>query len=201
MEETAWCPDCQKSVPVNTIKTVPDDKGNVEVIKLCGECQLTLSKVKKSGETQQLTPEDQGRNKTELTEEDTCVFGVILGNFNTVLLYKNKKESKEWGIKPEGWGRPGGVKKPGETEVEALFREVEEETGFWVEVEQETRHAERKGNHLDVSFICHVYGGKQKSRCNWFPLDSLPRSTYHSHRDVILLLARKQEESLKGGRK
>lgn len=127
----------------------------------------------------------------ESTEKPVCVFGVTPGDFNTVLLKKNPEEEKEWGKKPGGWGRPGGTKKPGETEEEALEREYREETGFYIEVRPETRYAEEKENVIDVTFICYVYGGKQKNGCNWFPLDKLPKSIYSSHRRIILLMAEK----------
>lgn len=127
-------------------------------------------------------------------EKDVCVFAVIPGDFNTIYLVKNPEEPKEWGMKPEGWGRPGGTKKSGETEVEAVEREVREEAGFLVEVRSGTRHEKDKGNHIDVSYMCRIIGGKQKSRCQRFPLDVLPKKMYPFHRRMILLMTGKQEK-------
>ncbi|MFK4185133.1 NUDIX hydrolase [Streptomyces sparsogenes] len=102
-------------------------------------------------------------------------------------------------VGPDGkqWTMPGGGIRHGEDPYDAAIREVEEETGYTVEIDQllgidsvHHRYARRRGRDTDfhglrVIYTAHITGGQLRHETNgstdqaaWIPLDrvaELPR--------------------------
>jgi 8-oxo-dGTP pyrophosphatase MutT (NUDIX family) len=57
-----------------------------------------------------------------------CVVGLIMTSDGKILL--GKKDPRRGGVYPECWHLPGGGIEPGESQQEALRREIKEETGI-----------------------------------------------------------------------
>lgn len=57
-----------------------------------------------------------------------CVVGLLLSNDGKILL--GKKDPKDGGVFPDCWHLPGGGVEPGESQQEALRREIKEEVGI-----------------------------------------------------------------------
>lgn len=77
------------------------------------------------------------------------------------------------------WEPPGGVVEPGETIAEALRREVEEETGFLVEVGPLTGVYQNMVRDIVALFFrCELRGGQartsdESSQVQWLSVDEL----------------------------
>ncbi len=81
----------------------------------------------------------------------------------------------------QGWELPGGAARPGESDEEALRRELHEETGLEVRVESLSGVYVRTGfrPHTARVFRCRVSGGRlrpseETPRVAWFPTGALP---------------------------
>jgi 8-oxo-dGTP diphosphatase len=89
------------------------------------------------------------------------------------------------------WNLPGGGMESGETVDEALRREVYEETGLEVEIEQLVGvYSKPQKQEVVLTFRCHVTGGvlsetTESRESRYFAPDSLPVNTLPKHRQRV----------------
>ncbi len=101
------------------------------------------------------------------------VTGIIFNDKNQVLLLKHTYRQTVWSL-------PGGYIKAKEHPVEGLEREIKEETGLTVSVDQELKvRTDRQSARLDICFIGTYIGGAFKkstevSEAGFFSFDHLP---------------------------
>lgn len=89
-----------------------------------------------------------------------------------------------------GWELPGGTPEPGETNEQALRREILEETGIEVEVLRHAGNYQRTGfrPHIARVYVCRATGGmartqQEETRCvRWFPTDAIPETLFPWYR-------------------
>jgi 8-oxo-dGTP diphosphatase len=90
------------------------------------------------------------------------------------------------------WNLPGGGMELGETVEEAVKREVLEETGLKVEVEQLVGvYSKPQKQEVVLTFRCHKVGGaltatEESRECRYFVPDGLPINTLPKHRQRIV---------------
>lgn len=101
------------------------------------------------------------------------VTGIILNEKNEILLFK-------YNYRQTAWGLPGGYIKAKEHPQEALEREIQEESGFVVSVDEELKiRTDRESSRLDIGFVGKLMGGEfRKSSevkdAKFFAFDDLP---------------------------
>ena len=101
------------------------------------------------------------------------VTGIILNDKNEILLFK-------YGYRQTEWGLPGGFIKAKEHPQEALEREIQEESGFIVSVDEELKiRTDRETARMDIGFVGKLMGGEfRKSSevkdAKFFSFDDLP---------------------------
>jgi len=101
------------------------------------------------------------------------VTGIIFNNKDEILLFKHTYRSHAWSL-------PGGYMKSGEHPREALEREIKEESGLIVSVdEQHKTRTDRNTARLDVCCIGAFIGGDftpspEVSEYGFFTLNTLP---------------------------
>jgi ADP-ribose pyrophosphatase YjhB (NUDIX family) len=91
------------------------------------------------------------------------------------------------------WNLPGGAVDAGETVAEGLQREVWEETGLEIEIDQLVGvYSKPLKQEIVLAFRCHAIGGTPGTindddidESRFFPLDSLPPNTLPKHRQRI----------------
>lgn len=101
------------------------------------------------------------------------VTGIIFNDKNEVLLFKHIYRSHAWSL-------PGGYLKSGEHPREALEREIKEESGLVVSVDESLKtRTDRDSARLDMCYIGVLIGGDFKpthevSEYGFFTQDKLP---------------------------
>ncbi len=101
------------------------------------------------------------------------VTGIIFNDKNEVLLFKHTYRSHAWSL-------PGGYLKSGEHPREALEREIKEESGLVVSVDESLKtRTDRDSARLDMCYIGILIGGDFKathevSEYGFFTQDNLP---------------------------
>ncbi len=89
------------------------------------------------------------------------------------------------------WNLPGGGMEAGETVDEAMIREVREETGLKVRVEQLVGvYSKPQKQEVVLTFRCAVIGGtlcetEESRECRYFLPSALPANTLPKHRQRI----------------
>jgi len=101
------------------------------------------------------------------------VTGIIFNDKNKVLLCKHTYRGNSWSL-------PGGYLKGKEHPREGLEREIEEETGFIVSVDERVKiRTDRETARLDITYAGVFIGGefkpsKEVSRARFFAFEKLP---------------------------
>lgn len=101
------------------------------------------------------------------------VTGIIFNEKDEVLLFRHTYRQTAWSL-------PGGYVKEKEHPAEGLAREIEEESGHIVSVDQQVHvRTDRETARLDLCFVGKYIGGEFKksdevSEANFFAFDNLP---------------------------
>ena len=101
------------------------------------------------------------------------VTGIIFNDRNEILLFKHIYRSHQWSL-------PGGYLKSGEHPREALEREIKEESGLVVSVDDSLKtRTDRDSARLDMCYTGILIGGEFKpshevSEFGFFAQDKLP---------------------------
>ncbi len=101
------------------------------------------------------------------------VTGIIFNDKNEILLFKHRYRSHAWSL-------PGGYMKAGEHPREALEREIKEESGLVVSVDQALKtRTDRENARLDLCYLGVLIGGEftsthEVSEYGFFSQSSLP---------------------------
>ena len=101
------------------------------------------------------------------------VTGIIFNDKHEILLFKHI-------YRPHAWSLPGGYLKSGEHPREALEREIKEESGFVVSIDESLKtRTDRDIARLDMCYIGFLIGGEFKSthevsEYGFFAQDKLP---------------------------
>jgi len=101
------------------------------------------------------------------------VTGIILNDQKEILLFKHTYRSHSWAL-------PGGYLKSGEHPREALEREIKEESGLIVSVDDSLKtRTDRDSARLDMCYTGALIGGDfipthEVSEYGFFALDKLP---------------------------
>jgi len=101
------------------------------------------------------------------------VTGIILNDNKEILLFKHTYRSHSWSL-------PGGYLKAGEHPREGLEREIKEESGFIVSVDESLKvRTDRETARLDLCYVGVLIGGDFKathevSEYGFFTQDKLP---------------------------
>jgi ADP-ribose pyrophosphatase YjhB (NUDIX family) len=96
-------------------------------------------------------------------------------------------------VKPwyrRGWGLPGGSMRHREQSSDTLLRELHEETGLTVEVDNaHDVYVQRNRRHIDHLYVVRVTiahdlqprAGREIREAAWYPLDNLPPLQHEAH--------------------
>lgn len=101
------------------------------------------------------------------------VTGIILNENKEILLFKHTYRSHSWSL-------PGGYLKAGEHPREGLEREIKEESGFVVSVDENLKtRTDRDSARLDLCYTGVLIGGEfvpthEVSEYGFFSMDKLP---------------------------
>ena len=134
-----------------------------------------------------------------MKEEKSCGC-IVLNNKNQVLLIHHNKGH---------WDFPKGHVEEGETEIKTAIREVKEETGIDVEVNEKyrytTKYSHKEGVIKEVVFFLATNISNNKkaqleevSEVKWFDYDEAFKViTYDDTRELLIKLRRDLEEDKK----
>ncbi len=101
------------------------------------------------------------------------VSGIILNDKNEVLLFRHTYRQTPWSL-------PGGYIKAKEHPQEALEREIEEESGLIVSVDEELEiRTDRESSRIEIGFLGKFIGGEfrksaEVTEAKFFAFDDLP---------------------------
>jgi 8-oxo-dGTP diphosphatase len=101
------------------------------------------------------------------------VTGIIFNDKNEILLFKHTYRAQSWSL-------PGGYLKSGEHPAEALEREIKEESGLVVSVDESLKtRTDRDSPRLDMCYIGVLIGGEftpthEVSEYGFFSQDKMP---------------------------
>ncbi len=101
------------------------------------------------------------------------VTGIVFNDRNEILVFKHTYRQNKWSL-------PGGYIKSKEHPFEALEREVEEESGLIISVEDQLKlRTDREAPRLDLTLVAKFIGGDFKpshevSEYGFFTFDNLP---------------------------
>ena len=102
-----------------------------------------------------------------------AVSGVVLNENGHILLFKHTYRQNAWGL-------PGGYIKAREHPQEALEREIEEESGLIISIDERLKiRTDRQEARLEICYLGYFLGGQfvpsaEVSDCGFFSLDTLP---------------------------
>jgi ADP-ribose pyrophosphatase YjhB (NUDIX family) len=108
------------------------------------------------------------------------VTGIILNDKNEILLFKSSYRQTKWGL-------PGGYIKAKEHPQEALEREIEEESGFAVSVDEELKiRTDRESARIDIGFVGKLMGGEFRKS------SEVAEAKFFAFNDLPLLMSKQQ---------
>ena len=115
------------------------------------------------------------------------VSGVIFDEQKRILLLRHRY----W--KAGSWGLPGGYVEHKEKLEEALRRELQEETGYQIQVHALLRLVSGYKLRIEASYVGTIIGGdlhldqKEVIEARFFAVNELPAGLLRSHRAIIAL--------------
>ncbi len=120
-------------------------------------------------------PKDMQLRVMRFTQDQFLVgvTGIILNEKREILLFKHTYRSHAWSL-------PGGYLKSGEHPREALEREIKEESGLVVSVDEALKtRTDRDSARLDLCYVGVLIGGEfvptdEVSEFGFFSQDNLP---------------------------
>ena len=118
------------------------------------------------------------------------VTGIIFNEKNEVLLFKHTYRQQSWSL-------PGGYLRAGEHPKEALEREIKEESGLVVSVDESLKtRTDRTGSRLDMCYVGIFIGGEfttsdEVSEYGFFSQDTMP--LLRSNQVYLIAAALKQK--------
>jgi len=132
-----------------------------------------------------------------MPETSACFrIGVYALIFHEGLVLLAHRRDIDW------WNLPGGGMELEETVDEAVCREVREETGLEVEVEQLVGvYSKPQKQEVVLTFRCHVIGGtlqatEESRECRYFAPNALPGNTLPKHRQRVVDALLNQQHTL-----
>ena len=99
--------------------------------------------------------------------------GIIFNKKGEIVFFKHTYRQHSWSL-------PGGYLKAGEHPTEALEREIEEESGLVVSVDDQLKtRTDRDGARLDMCYIgifigCEFTPSHEVSECGFFLVENMP---------------------------
>lgn len=126
------------------------------------------------------------------------VTGIIFNDKNEILLFKHRYRSHPWSL-------PGGYLKGGEHPKEGLEREIKEESGLIVSVDQQLKtRTDRDNTVLDMCYTGLFIGGEftpthEVSEYGFFSPDQMP--LLRSNQVILIDISREyiSQTSVRGG--
>lgn len=102
--------------------------------------------------------------KESVEEKQHCVLGVVFNKDKRILLLKRSKYEDQW--QPNKWGLPGGKIDVGESSLNALKREIKEETGIEI-FKQLSSFSIMRDNNIEHVYICFYDGDDENVELNF----------------------------------